>query len=153
MAISTTDPKHQFKHSVTGNADARRNSLIGGGPCKINPVHWMVTALPGLAPDDGAGMHDFSMHLYENIFLQVFLWDDTLMDRNFAWYLLLLKGTRLLALLDAASQLEWRAFDSVELVVQHLTEGRKTLAWTSRRLTTATSTRTRRPPPRSLNYF
>ena len=44
--MSLTNVKFMLKYKVTNSDEAKRKSMTGGGPLKVDPEHWFYKALP-----------------------------------------------------------------------------------------------------------
>ena len=119
MAVDPNDAKYLLSYSGGATPDARRNTLIEGGPLRMGPAHFLVIAAPTRVRVIG-GHTVVDLHYVEYILLQVFQWSPELRDRNMAWYLLPIRAARYFAHADAAGALLWQAFPTDELLVQHL---------------------------------
>ena len=61
-AMISADKRYTIAHTVSGNATARRDSLVGEGPLKISDGHFFVKVLPPKeVPPRGGGENDWTM--------------------------------------------------------------------------------------------
>ena len=106
--MSLTNVKYMLKYKVTGTDDAKRKSMKGGGPLKVDPEHWLYKSLPAphIFDDDGGGPY-INLHLIEYLTLDAFEWSDDLIARNLAWYISPDKVYRFLAKADSLGLLPW----------------------------------------------
>ena len=130
--MAPTDSKYKIDYTVSGTADHKRKSLVKGGPLKISPDHWLSKILKGDFYDDRQGWVD--LHLVEFICLGGLVWDKTLIERNFAWYIQPERVSRFLADLDEKLLLSWEKQSPEEAAAQ-LTVAAAQLPLDSRRLT------------------
>lgn len=118
--INISDPKVDIKFTVNGNANAKRDSLIEGGPLHINAAHWLVTARPSRLQALPNGNYVLTLHFMEFIVLHVLVWHSNITNRDFKWYVLPARFARLLAHAVAVGSLPFVAFTSDWHLVLHL---------------------------------
>ena len=118
--VNINDPKVEVKYAVNGSNNAKRDSLVEGGPLHINAAHWLVTARPKhlvLLPN---GNYELSMHFMEFLVLHVLVWHSNITNRDFKWYVLPARFARLLAHAEAVGSLPFVAFSTDWQLVLHL---------------------------------
>ena len=109
-------------YDAASGAAARRDSLVGGGPLKLSNGHYLITALPQWVSNTSGGVATITQHVTEYIFLNVLTWEESLVTRNLAWYILATRVAKFICLADNMGQLKWIAFSSTNSLIQHLNE-------------------------------
>ena len=103
----SADKRYTIAHTVSGNATARRDSLVGEGPLKISDEHFFVKALPPEeVPSRGGGENEWTMRKTEFLFLEHLDWAPELMARSFCWSMLPARATKILKDLDTNGSLK-----------------------------------------------
>ena len=119
--------KYRILYTGGGNPNSRRDTLVDGGPLKINTDHYFNTALPDHINTMAGGDLELSQHLMEYIILDVLEWSNELVARNLVWTLAATRTSRFLAVADATGLLKWQKFASPEALIVHLREVNATL--------------------------
>jgi hypothetical protein len=121
MAARPADVKYKIDYTVGGSANNKRDSLNDGGPLQVHSTHFLVKVLPAASMPHSAGVHHaFDQHAMEYVFLDVLIWDGTVLCKDFRWVLLPARVARLLAELDAAGHLDWTPCKDLDDLVARL---------------------------------
>ena len=122
MSGLPTDAKYAMTYDAAGGAAARRDSLVGGGPLKLSNGHYLATAIPQWVSNTSGGVVTITQHVTEYVFLNVLTWEESLVTRNMAWYILGTRMAKFICSADNMGLLKWIVFSSINSLIQHLIE-------------------------------
>ena len=125
--MATITAKHKIDTVATGNADARANSLVEGGPLKVGPEHYLAKTLDKSEFDTTNGDWRIDLHQVEYIFLNAFKWCDALKNRSMPWKIQPQRVSRFLAEADNLSKLAWDKNMKIEEMAFYMSEIARTM--------------------------
>ena len=93
--------KYLVSYTVGGTAVAKRDSLVGAGPLKVQLEHYFAKVLPAThVPALGGGELGIDLRKIEFVVLDSLDWSAALMARDLRWSISAARLTRLLQALD-----------------------------------------------------
>ena len=109
-----TSSKYALDYVVSGSALQKHNSLVDGGPLKVQAEHWLFKVLPPNEFDRTRGDIRFTVHKLEWLMLDIFTWSPELKARNMAWVLKNTRAAKFLHKADSLGHLPWDKMMTIE---------------------------------------
>ena len=115
--------KYLVSYTVGGTAVAKRDSLVGAGPLKVQLEHYFAKVLPATdVPALGGGELGIDLRKIEFVVLDSLDWSAALMARDLRWSISAARVTRLLQALDDTGELDWAPVEGIDQLKSGLSE-------------------------------
>lgn len=98
--------RYRLTYTGGGNPAARRDTLVGAGNIVVQAECWLALVLPlSLLITTAAGALNVTMHLLDELFLDVLMWSTALRNKDLAWVALLSRYSEFLFNADTTGKL------------------------------------------------
>ena len=123
IALRATLSFSLSRFTVGGTAVAKRDSLVGAGPLKVQLEHYFAKVLPAThVPALGGGELGIDLRKIEFVVLDSLDWSAALMARDLRWSISAARVTRLLQALDDTGELDWAPVEGIDQLKSGLSE-------------------------------
>ena len=109
--------KFLVSYTVNGTPVAKRDSLIGAGPLKVQMENYFAkegSTCGAYVPALGGGEQGIDLRKIEFVVLDSLDWSEALMARDLRWSISAARITRLLQALDDTRELDWAPVDGID---------------------------------------